>query len=96
MPTLIGVGSELWIEPEQSAAEEGDARDAAPHPRTRPPRVLHEDQPELNEAYRREAARILAREKRAWDELETALRDGRDSLCTKHATASSGVELAAE
>ena len=96
MPTLIGVGSELWIEPEHGARDDEDPRASATHPQTPRPRTLREDQPELNEAYRREAARILAREKNGWDALEAAWRGNRESLDTKHAAASSSVELAAE
>lgn len=96
MPTLIGVGSELWIEPEHGVQEGDDTRASASHPQTPRPRTLREDQPELNEAYRREAARILAREKSGWDALEAAWRGTRESLDTKHAAASSSVELAAE
>ncbi|MCA9641102.1 MAG: hypothetical protein H6718_23270 [Polyangiaceae bacterium] len=95
MPTLIGVGSELWIEPEQGAQDVHDAQAGAPHPQKKP-RTLREDQPELNEAYRREAARIFAREKASWAALEAAWRGARETLTTKHATASSEVELAAE
>ncbi len=96
MPTLIGVGSELWIEPEQGVTEGDDTRADASHPRARRPRTLREDQPELNEAYRREAARILARERASWDALQTAWSSARETLPTKHAAASSEVELAAE
>ncbi|MGE0320764.1 MAG: hypothetical protein AB7K71_00130 [Polyangiaceae bacterium] len=96
MPTLIGVGSELWIELEQGAPEGGEAEAGAPLPQNRRPKTLREDQPELNETYRREAARIIAREKPSWDALEAAWRGARETLATKHATASSEVELAAE
>lgn len=81
MPTLLGVGSELWIELEQGA-QGGAVASAEAHPRKnlqglgdvhegelaqrRPPRTLREDQPRLAEAYQREAERILAREASAW------------------------------
>lgn len=111
MPTLLGVGSELWIELEHSAQADAVASTGA-HPQNprglpgaspdrqrgerRPARTLREDQPRLAEAYQREAERILAREARAWGVGVGTSRTHMEKTVLATSAANSESELAAE
>lgn len=66
MPTILGVGEELWLEPCPAPSRALEASGLERAELIGRPQTLREDQPELAETYRRAASKIMLTDAQIW------------------------------